>query len=98
VRYLDKIHVIRRVLSRTKVTGTMVIVRNQADLAAANLIEAGIADMPEHGGDGSLGVPAFNVSLVALVAAGLVAAAALGTYARPGARRRLDTNSVLWQE
>jgi len=46
----------------------------------------------------ALGVPAFNLSLVAVVAAGLVAAAALGTYAPARRASLLDPNTVLRQE
>jgi ABC-type antimicrobial peptide transport system permease subunit len=46
----------------------------------------------------ALGVPSFNLSLVALVAAVLVAAAALGTYAPARRASRLDPNTVLRQE
>jgi ABC-type antimicrobial peptide transport system permease subunit len=46
----------------------------------------------------ALGVPGFNLALVAVVAAGLVAAAALGTYAPARRASLLDPNTVLRQE
>ncbi len=46
----------------------------------------------------ALGVPAFNLGLVAVVAAALVAAAALGTYAPARRASLLDPNTVLRQE
>jgi macrolide transport system ATP-binding/permease protein len=45
-----------------------------------------------------LGVPGFNLPFVALVTAGLVAAAALGAYAPALRASRLDPNAVLRQE
>jgi predicted permease len=46
----------------------------------------------------AVGVPSFNVLFVALVTAGLVAAAALGAYAPARRAARLDPNVVLRQE
>ena len=46
----------------------------------------------------ALGVPSFNLPFVALVTAGLVAAAALGAYAPARRASRLDPNVVLRQE
>jgi len=46
----------------------------------------------------ALGVPGFNLPFVALVTAGLVAAAALGAYAPARRASRLDPNAVLRQE
>jgi macrolide transport system ATP-binding/permease protein len=46
----------------------------------------------------ALGVTGFNLPFVALVAAGLVAAAALGAYAPARRASRLDPNAVLRQE
>ena len=46
----------------------------------------------------ALGVPGFNLLFVALVTAGLVAAAALGAYAPARRASRLDPNAVLRQE
>ncbi|MGA3039402.1 MAG: ABC transporter permease [Bryobacteraceae bacterium] len=46
----------------------------------------------------ALGVPGFNAPFVALVTAGLVAAAALGAYAPARRASRLDPNAVLRQE
>jgi ABC-type antimicrobial peptide transport system permease subunit len=46
----------------------------------------------------AVGVPGFNVPFVALVAAGLAAAAALGAYAPARRASRLDPNAVLRQE
>jgi putative ABC transport system permease protein len=46
----------------------------------------------------ALGVPGFNEPFVALVTAGLVAAAALGAYAPARRASRLDPNAVLRQE
>ena len=46
----------------------------------------------------ALGVPSFNLPFVALVTAGLVAAAALGAYAPARRASRLDPNAVLRQE
>ncbi len=46
----------------------------------------------------SLGVPGFNLPFVALVTAGLVAAAALGAYSPARRASRLDPNAVLRQE
>jgi predicted permease len=45
-----------------------------------------------------LGVPGFNLPFVALVAAGLLGAAALGAYAPAWRASRLDPNSALRQE
>ena len=46
----------------------------------------------------ALGVPAFNLALLAWVAAGLVLAAALGAYVPARRASRMDPNSVLRQE
>jgi macrolide transport system ATP-binding/permease protein len=46
----------------------------------------------------ALGVPGFNLPFVALVTAGLVAAAALGAYAPARRASRMDPNAVLRQE
>jgi ABC-type antimicrobial peptide transport system permease subunit len=46
----------------------------------------------------AVGVPGFNLPFVALVTAGLVAAAALGAYAPARRASRLDPNVVLRQE
>jgi putative ABC transport system permease protein len=46
----------------------------------------------------ALGVPGFNLPFVALVTAGLVAAAALGAYSPARRASRLDPNAVLRQE
>ena len=46
----------------------------------------------------AVGVPSFNLLFVALVTAGLVAAAALGAYAPARRASRLDPNAVLRQE
>ena len=46
----------------------------------------------------ALGVPGFNLTLLALVAAGLVLAAALGAYVPARRASRMDPNSVLRQE
>ena len=46
----------------------------------------------------AVGVPSFNLPLVGLVTAGLVAAAALGAYAPARRASRLDPNAVLRQE
>jgi putative ABC transport system permease protein len=46
----------------------------------------------------AVGVPSFNLPLVALVTAGLVAAAALGAYAPARRASHLDPNAVLRQE
>jgi len=46
----------------------------------------------------AVGVPGFNLPFVALVTAGLVAAAALGAYAPARRASRLDPNAVLRQE
>jgi len=45
-----------------------------------------------------VGVPSFNLPFVALVTAGLVAAAALGACAPARRASRLDRNAVLRQE
>lgn len=46
----------------------------------------------------ALEVPGFNLPFLALVTAGLVAAAALGSYAPAWRASRLDPNAVLRQE
>jgi len=46
----------------------------------------------------ALGVPGFNLPFVAVVTAGLVAAAALGAYAPARRASRMDPNAVLRQE
>jgi predicted permease len=46
----------------------------------------------------ALGVPGFNLPFVALVTAGLMAAAALGAYAPARRASRMDPNAVLRQE
>jgi ABC-type lipoprotein release transport system permease subunit len=46
----------------------------------------------------AVGVPSFNLPFVALVTAGLVAAAALGAYAPARRASRVDPNTVLRQE
>ncbi|MGA2736336.1 MAG: ABC transporter permease [Bryobacteraceae bacterium] len=46
----------------------------------------------------ALGVPGFNLPFVALVTAGLVAAAGLGAYAPARRASRMDPNAVLRQE
>jgi len=46
----------------------------------------------------AVGVPGFNLPFVALVTAGLIAAAALGAYAPAWRASHLDPNAVLRQE
>jgi predicted permease len=54
--------------------------------------------LASKGVSAAVGVPGFNLPFVALVTAGLVAAAALGAYAPAWRASRLDPNAVLRQE
>jgi ABC-type antimicrobial peptide transport system permease subunit len=54
--------------------------------------------LASKGVSAAVGVPGFNLPFVALVTAGLVAAAALGAYAPALRASRLDPNAVLRQE
>ncbi len=81
-------------------SGVLGMVMKQGMVLAAAGVSIGLllCWFASKGVSAAVGVPAFNLPFVALVTAGLVAAAALGAYAPALRASRLDPNAVLRQE
>ena len=81
-------------------SGVLGMVMKQGMVLAAAGVSIGLllCWFASKGVSAAVGVPAFNLAFVALVTAGLVAAAALGAYAPALRASRLDPNAVLRQE
>jgi len=81
-------------------SGVLGMIMKQGMLLAAAGVAIGLllCVLVSRGASFALGVPGFNLPFVALVTAGLVAAAALGAYAPARRASRMDPNAVLRQE
>ncbi len=81
-------------------SGVLGMVMKQGMVLAAAGVSVGLllCWLASKGVSAAVGVPGFNLPFVALVTAGLVAAAALGAYAPALRASRLDPNAVLRQE
>ncbi|HUE05476.1 MAG TPA: ABC transporter permease [Bryobacteraceae bacterium] len=81
-------------------SGVLGMVMKQGMVLAAAGVSIGLllCWLASKGVSAAVGVPGFNLPFVALVTAGLVAAAALGAYAPALRASRLDPNAVLRQE